>query len=226
LRSIPGHKFVVADSCYNVLRFVGQAKINETAVKAALNLLDHLCAVTNSTMLYLWHPSQAGIERGDASGWSVAWNNTPRARLSISRDRKSRDAFDLKVEKRNNGPTGDTITLHWHDGVLLPRSDLDTTEQSALLYEACISVALLSAENGSPITKQRNLFSWQLDEIERAAGRAPSQSEVKEQLALAVSRGRLRYLKGYGKQQAGYFPRETDPALMRETGHDTAASAD
>ncbi len=81
LRTIPGHKFVVLDSTYQVLRFVGQAKINENAVMQALTVLDDICGKTNSSILYLWHPSQAGQERGDASGWSVGFVNAPRARL-------------------------------------------------------------------------------------------------------------------------------------------------
>ena len=121
---------------YNILRFAGQTKINESAVKAALNLLDYLCAATDSTMIYLWHPSQAGQERGDASGWSVAWHNTPRARLSLSKDRDAADAFKLKVEKRNNGPEGAEITLHWRDGILLPLSEIDAGHQATLLFEA------------------------------------------------------------------------------------------
>ncbi|HVV79326.1 MAG TPA: bifunctional DNA primase/polymerase [Pseudolabrys sp.] len=225
LRSIPGHKFVVLDSTYNVLRFVGQSKVNETAVKAALNLLDHLCGATNSTILYLWHPSQAGMERGDASGWSVAWHNTPRARLSLSKDDKAKDTFDLKVEKRNNGRQGEVITLHWCDGILQPRSELEAGEQGALFFEACVTTAVQAAANEDPITKQKRLYDWQLDDIERQAGFRPSQNEIKEQLALAVSRARLRYLKGYGKQRAGFYPRETDPAWMRDFGEDTARLA-
>jgi len=81
LRAIPGHKFVAVDSTYNFLCFTGATKIDETLVKKALYLLDRLCAETNSTLVYLWHPSQAGQERGNASGWSVAWENAPRARF-------------------------------------------------------------------------------------------------------------------------------------------------
>jgi RecA-family ATPase len=222
LRSIADHKFVVLDSTYNVLRFVGQSKVNETAVKAALNLLDHLCTATNSTIVYLWHPSQAGMERGDASGWSVAWHNTPRARLSLSKDAKSKDTFDLKVEKRNNGKQGETITLHWCDGVLQPRSELEVGQQGELFFEACVSVALDAAQHEEPITRQRKLFGWQLEEIEWRAGFAPSQHEIKEQLGLAVSRGRLRYVKGHSHARAGYYPCETDPAHLKQTGVDTA----
>jgi hypothetical protein len=162
------------------------------------------------------------MERGDASGWSVAWHNTPRARLSLSKDTKSTDSFDLKVEKRNNGKQGETITLHWCDGVLQPRSELESGQQNELFFEACVNVALQAAANEDPITLQKRLYDWQLDEIERGAGFRPAQAEIKSQLALAVSRGRLRYLKGYGKQRAGYFPRETDPRWMRDCGEDTA----
>ena len=84
LKAIPGHKVVVADSTYNVLLFTGHAQVNEAAVMAAIGLLRKLCLETDSTILFLWHPSQAGQERGDASGWSVAWHNAPRARLSLS----------------------------------------------------------------------------------------------------------------------------------------------
>ena len=215
LRSITGHKFVVLDSCYNVLRFIGQAKINETAVKAALDLLDHLCAATDSTIVYLWHPSQAGMTRGDATGWSVAWHNTPRARLSINRVENVKDAFDLKVEKRNNGPYGQVTTLHWLDGVLLPAADVGGEDREKLLFEACIRVALQAAEMDTPITRQRKLIDHQLVAIEREVGFKPTQREVKEQLHRAVLEKRLRYSRGYGKQMAGYFPFSLDPSTMR-----------
>ena len=222
LRSIPGHKLVVADSTYNILRFAGQTKINESAVKAALNLLDYLCAATDSTMIYLWHPSQAGQERGDASGWSVAWHNTPRARLSLSKDREAADAFKLKVEKRNNGPEGAEITLHWRDGVLLPLSEIDAGHQASLLFEACIAAALNAAEHDVPIKRGYPIEKWLFDGIERAAGFRPTPNQIKNELATAVGKGRLRYIKGSSHQKAGYFPVETDPELLRTIGVDTA----
>jgi RecA-family ATPase len=222
LCKINGHKFIVADSTYNILRFTGQAKINETMVKEAINLLDNFCAATDSTMLFLWHPSQAGQDRGDASGWSVAWHNAPRARLSLAKDREAPDAFKLKVEKRNNGPQGAEITLHWQDGVLLPLSDMDGTQQATRLFKTCVEAALTAADHGAPIQKQRNLDKWLLSKIELAAGFKPTQKQVKDELAAALGAGRLRYISAYGKQQAGYFPVATDPDALRLTGVDTA----
>ncbi len=211
LRATPGHKFVVLDSTYNVLRFIGQAKISEPAVKAALNLLDHLCAATDSTIMYLWHPSRAGIERGDASGWSVAWENTPRARLSISKVENTNDAFTLKVEKRNNGPTGETITLHWHDGTLLPLADMPGKGKG--LLDACVELALEAAENGSPIQLQRKITPPQLAHLERVLGFRPSNQDVKDALQQAMLDKKLRYVKGHGKTTAGYYPYSLDPVM-------------
>lgn len=129
LLAIPGHKLVTVDSVYNAFDFRGKAKINEPSVKAAIELLNALCRETDCTMIGLFHPSQAGQDRGDASGWSVAWHNTPRARLSIAAVNDRDDTFQLKVEKRNNGRKGSPIELHWSDGIL--DNDKDASEFQA-----------------------------------------------------------------------------------------------
>ena len=180
LKQTAGHKFVVLDSTYNVLEFRGQAKINEPSVKAAIELLNRLCRETDSTIVFLWHPSQAGQERESADGWSVAWHNAPRARVSLSKARNGDGsaidgAFELKVVKRNNGPIGQPITLHWDAGVLLPITAVGTAERDSLFLEAVVKMALQAAAVGAPITKQRNPFPWQVGEIELACGRRPGQ---------------------------------------------------
>jgi hypothetical protein len=127
LKAIPGHKFVTIDSIYNCFEFRGNAKINEGSVKKALEFLNQICRDTDSTILGLFHPSQAGQDRGDASGWSVAWHNTPRARLSIAEVKDKIDTFLLKTEKRNNGPKPPPIELHWSDGILAIDNDANDT---------------------------------------------------------------------------------------------------
>ena len=47
------------------------------------------------------------------------------------------------------------------------------------------------------------------------------QRDVKEQLASAMAKGRLRYVTGKSHRQAGCFPVETDPLVMRDEGIDT-----
>jgi hypothetical protein len=210
LLSIPGLKFVVLDSTYNALAFLGQTKISEPAVKGAIELLNRICRETDSTILFLWHPSQAGQERGDASGWSVAWHNAPRARVSLSRIEKGKDAFELRVEKRNNAATGQPLTLHWDNGLLLPISAVGADEQSARFTEACVKVAIEAAAKGAPIQMQRRLHDWQIKEIDFDCGKRPTDREVKAELARAIHLRLLRYVKGEGKNKAGYYPFDVD----------------
>jgi hypothetical protein len=206
LKSIAMHKFVTVDSTYNAIRFIGAAKINEGAVMAAIGWCQRICDDTDSTMLVLWHPSQAGQERGDASGWSVAWHNAPRARLSLGPVKDTEDAFDLKVEKRNHGPKGKPLTLHWCNGVLLPRSETDSVEQKGTLLRAAVRVAIMAAQTGAPIQRQRRLTNWQIEEIEREIGRRPTEREAKEALASALPAALLRYIAGSQRRTAGYYP--------------------
>jgi hypothetical protein len=213
LRAIDGHKFLVLDSCYDFVRFAGRAKIDEGAVNAFIKtVLQQLCTETGTTLLALWHPSQSGQERGDASGWSVAWHNAPRARLSVTPVKDSEDAFELKVEKRNHGPKGKPLTLHWSDGVLLPRSESATAEGETQLERAVVRVAIMAAECGAPLTTQKRLTIWQLNEIENDIGRRPTQTQIKETLAAALPRGTLRYIRGSDYRAAGYYPPEMERA--------------
>jgi RecA-family ATPase len=213
LRSIEGHKFVVLDSTYNFVRFQGKAKIDEGAVNAFVALLQRICFEGDATLLMLWHPSQSGQERGDASGWSVAWHNAPRARLSITPVKDSEDAFTLKVEKRNHGAKGPALTLHWSDGVLLPRAESNIAEHEAAFRKSVVRVATMAAECGAPIQKQPRLQKWQLDEIERDIGRRPCDRDVKEVLAACLPVGLLRYIGGSQHRTAGYYPADEQRAL-------------
>jgi RecA-family ATPase len=228
LGAIAGHKLVAVDSCYNFLRFIRSAKIDEGAVNGAIGTLQRFCLECDCTVIMLWHPSQAGQERGDASGWSVAWHNAPRARLSITALKDADDAFDLKAEKRNHDRRGQTITLYWSDGVLLPRTETAAGEQKGHFMRSVVRVAIIAAEQAAPITMQKRLYGWQLDEIERDIGRRPSNTEVKEVLAAALPAGLLRYVKGSTHRAAGYYPADQMKAeeLARAAKHHSSTGGD
>ena len=203
LRTIPGHKFVVADSTHDFLRFSDQAEISETAVKAALTTLDDLCAATDTTMLYLLRRSLSG-----KNDWSWIWENMAQARLSVNELDEAKDIFVLTVEKKHNHAAGRAITLHWSDGILIPSADLGEEERNELLFETCVQFACTAADMGSPVQRQKDFTEWQLDEIERKAGVRPSEREAKQQLENAINVGRLRYVKDGGRL-SGFYRAET-----------------
>ena len=164
LRSIPGHKFVVIDSLYNALRFVGNAKIDETMVKECINWLDIQCREYDFSGLMLQHPSRAGASQGH-SGYSEAWNNAPRVRLNISKKPKS-ETFILEVSKRNNAIAGGRTMLKWADGILDMTSQVGTEEDwQEMVHEAAVGLAIECADGNHPLTKQGRIPRWMLDNL-------------------------------------------------------------
>lgn len=210
LRAIAGHKFIVFDSAYNVFGFHGNAKINETAVQRAINWLDNMMVNTDSTGLFIMHPSTAGITRGDNSGWSVAWVNAPRARLAIKPVADCDDTVELSVQKRNNGPKGAPILLRWNEGLLTPDQNAD--ERDAL-QRACVELAIDAAEGGAPLLREagkgeRHIDTATCEAVKERCGISLNPKKMRDILAKAALFGKLRYC-GYdqGKRTlAGYYP--------------------
>ena len=208
LKAIPGHKFVVYDSTYDILRFVGSAKVNETSVHDAINFLDRFAAECDSTQLCLWHPSQAGSEREGADGWSVAWHNAPRARLALEADKDNPDAYRLRVVKRNNAPKPkEPISLHWAEGTLAPWAAAVDKDNQARTFEAVIAVALEYAETGQPLKSQGKITPKFYTKVELRTGQRLTQRQAFDMLREALDAKRLRYGDGpKARDPRGYYP--------------------
>ena len=213
---VPGHKLVALDSCYDFVRFAGNAKINEDSVNAFIKeVLGGFCRDTNSTLLIPWHPSYAGQERGDSSGWSVAWHNAARVRDAIKKV-KDADCFELSAEKRNSGPLLPPLRLYYSRGALVPQVSLDMSEQKAEVSTVCAEVAILWAEKSLPIKKQAKAVKAVLDMIEERLGFRLSNAEVKDILNRLVMDGRLKYMDGTGRRASGYYPPDQAEEMARE----------
>jgi len=211
LKAIPGHKLVLVDSQYDFVKFAGNAKIAEDAANNFIKqVLVGLCNQTDSTLIVIRHASQAGIGRGDYGGWSVANSNAARNRLTMRKDAENQDCYVLKIQKRNHGKEGGEIRLFWSDGALLPHDAMQTTEQAAVVYDAVIKMAIETANVGEPITQQRKVLPSQISRVEELCGVRLSSHDIKDKLSIANRAGKLRYQKGHGKNQAGYFPPMAD----------------
>jgi hypothetical protein len=208
LQSIEGHKLVVLDSAYDFVRFAGRAKIDEDAVNYFIKvILQGICDATDSTLLIPWHPSQAGSNRGEMDGWSVAWHNAPRARLAIGESKDVTDAYELKAVKRNHAAKGAPLTLKFDDGALVPNDAIDDSKQMHALREACVGAANHAADMGVPIKRQPKVSPAIVKRICQEIGRTIIGKQVKDELEAACLAGELEYREGRGKQKAGYFPR-------------------
>jgi RecA-family ATPase len=219
LQTVPGHKFVVLDSLFDFVRYLGKAKLDEGAVNRVFKgPLTKLCTDCDATLLVIRHPSQSGMERGDMSGWSVANHNSIRSRLSLAPKKDARDAYVLKVEKRNHGPAGKELTLYYTDGCLLPRDSMDAAQQQAVANAAIVQVAVDEAVSGRPLNKRDKLTPAQLAKFRAAAGGFPvTEREIENVLEDHSGVGKpLVRVRGSSMMVAGFFPAENGAELSRK----------
>lgn len=213
LRRIEGHKIVVLDSAYDFVRFAGRAKIDEDAVNYFIKVvLQGICDQTNSTLLIPWHPSQAGSTRESMDGWSVAWNNAPRARLGLKKVDGRADAYALSVTKRNHGPLGQTLNIAFHEGALLPCDALPDDGKAAVLRGICVKAAIEAAEHNVPFNRRDAIPNLVFKQIEQEIGRRPSKLDLKDALEEATRAGELCYLQNSRHRSAGFYPPDAELA--------------
>ena len=94
-------------------------------VRQFIGILRGLALKRSCSVLLLAHPSLTGMSTGSGAGGSTAWNNSVRSRLYLTRaatpdglpDNQNRRV--LETMKSNYGPTGETISLTWQDGVFV-----------------------------------------------------------------------------------------------------------
>lgn len=214
LMAIEGHKFVVLDSTYDVIDFAGATKNSDNHVRTVIRMLDKLCRQTDSTIVCLWHPSRAGMGRGDEGGFSTAWDNAPRNAISIKPVEGEENTFSLQAEKRNNLAPGSPLFLRWTEGALLPITDNDAT--TIMEHEIIVAVALKAAHNVQPIQRRQKPMDWILSEIKEKAGRTVSVRQIKDHLETETRRddGRLEYRLGdrHGRgDPAGFVQKSLAP---------------
>jgi hypothetical protein len=207
------------------VRFAGRAKIDEDSVNFFIKVvLQSLCDRGDCTLIIPWHPSQAGSERATMDGWSVAWQNAPRARLALKA--ADGDTYELSVVKRNHGPKGEPLSLRYHEGTLLPADAVPDDGKKAAFRRACVATALKAAGQQMPFTTQRRIPPWALKEIEAASGMPATNTPIHDELEAAVSDGVLRYVKGTNTMKAGFYPPDEEKAIALARRQATKGGAD
>lgn len=211
LKDIQGHKLLVLDSTYDVINFGGSTKNSDTHVRTVIRLLDRLCRRADCTIICLWHPSRAGMARGDEGGFATAWENTTRNAISIKK-LEDDDTFELKAEKRNNMAVGKPVILRWSEGVLNVITDDDA--QLLMEHEIAVDVALEAAAANQPIQMKQKPATWVFEVIKERSGRIMSLKDLREVLSRESRRASSRIKYNYFDPQkrdrpAGWFP--SDP---------------
>jgi hypothetical protein len=154
---------LVFDSLFNVVDFRGASKNSDDCAKHVVQTLDHWCDIFNASILAPFHPSRAGVQRGD-TGYSPVFDNAPRQVLAIKetirREKGTRGQgyqtvptglYEFKIGKWNNGKQGRSVVLQFENGILNPAIDTATgrilghSPGDVSEVEAAATVALMIA---------------------------------------------------------------------------------
>lgn len=214
LRAMPGHKLLVLDSAYDFARFTGRAKIDEDSVNFFIKVvLQGICDACDCTMIIPWHPSQAGSERDTMDGWSVAWQNAPRARLALKAVKDTPDTYELSVAKRNHGAKRPPVQLRFHDGALLPVELLPDDGKHGAFLRVLATEAIAVANLKTPLNRVKRPPEMVVNACATAFGRRPSRQEIRDGLDQCVRDGRLQFLDRTRHRAAGYYPPDAATAV-------------
>jgi RecA-family ATPase len=119
-----GARFVVLDTAADL--FGGNENIRSQVRQFVANACGRIAREIGGAVLLCAHPSLSGMASGSGSSGSTAWNNTVRSRLYLTQapaeDGPEPDP-DLRVltrKKSNYARAGETLTLRWSDGVMVP----------------------------------------------------------------------------------------------------------
>jgi RecA-family ATPase len=104
----------------------GGDEINRRQVRAFIRQLIRLAREIDGAVALTGHLSQAGIKADGGHSGSTDWSNAVRSRLYLGRPKPENgepvDANErlFTRKKANFASIGDTIKLHWQNGVLVP----------------------------------------------------------------------------------------------------------
>lgn len=218
------HTLLFLDSAYDFFRFGGHAKVDEDAVNDLIkHHLKRFCSETDSTIVMLWHPSQAGLDRGDFSGWSTAWVNAPRMTLGFRK--LSPSMIEISVPKRNHAAEGATWKFVWQDDALVTPHMISEDAREEALYRSVVAAAIELSAVGEPEKRGKGpqRASKAIQEIvKRHLGDEAPQDAIAEKLTEAVRRGDLDY---YAQNKTQVTSGYHEPGLNRPTWADIAAGS-
>lgn len=114
-----GAQLIVLDSLYNF--FYGNEN-NRVQVTQFIYTLRRLAKHCDAALVFIAHPSKAGISTGDGYAGSTAWHDAVRSRLYLNeKDDNGEKRLVLETMKANYGPREGEIEVYYEAGLLVAR---------------------------------------------------------------------------------------------------------
>lgn len=152
-------------------------------------------------VVFLAHPSRAGMSDGSGQSGSTAWEGTVRSRLFFHDEdapdgaAPDKDARVLSIVKANYAPSGDDIPLRYHNGVFVPDRPTGGVAFRPPAEEVFLSILDALSLQSRPVSASKNagnyapkVFSksdirqgYKLGDFERAMERLFSRSAIRNE---------------------------------------------
>jgi len=177
--------------------FGGNENIRPQVRQYVQQALTQIATKLDCSVVLCAHPSMSGINSGEGTGGSTAWENSVRSRLYMDRDESTKQ-ITLTRKKSNYSAIGDAIELFWHEGALKTKIDcggiLNSTDQqieTAFFYlldhvNEKQKQNVSASKNGnyaprifSVLCNQLGIRSWSIKQFEEAMNRLLDQERIK-----------------------------------------------
>jgi RecA-family ATPase len=181
-----GVQLLVLDSLHDLF---GGNENSRPEARFFVNLLRRIALEIDGAVVLCAHPSMSGLQSGDGTSGSTAWNNAVRSRLYLSRpkadkdDHTDPDARVLTSKKANYGKVGFQLPLKWVDGLFVsdqPDHVMQRLERGAI-ERAIIERVKAAWDKDAPLSSTPSVVDrylptviarkerkWRLVEIQRA----------------------------------------------------------
>lgn len=169
-----GAQFILLDSLYN---FFSGNENNRVHVAQFVYLLRKLAKDCDAAVVFIAHPSKAGISTGDGYAGSTAWHDAVRARLFLTEvDDNGENKLVLRTMKANYGPGDGEIEVYYQGGMLWPRGTAAVNHgphhevQAGLAFLKCLRSILEQGKNASHSKNSGNFAPKLFSRMPAAAG--------------------------------------------------------
>ena len=197
----------------------GGNEISRVEVRAFFRPLFLLARNINGAVVMTSHVSQAGIRSDGGHSGSTDWSNAARTRLYLSRPKDDDsgeadpNARILTRKKANLATTGDTIKLHWKNGLIVPDEPSTTRYFHRSADEVFLALVDATTREGQKVSPKPRAGNYAPALFMKRAAKERGDYQRAD-----LERAMQRLLQGRELTIVSYGPPSSDTQMIVRTG--------
>lgn len=189
-----GAQLIILDSLYN---FFHGNENNRVQVSQFVYCLRRIAKECDAALVFIAHPSKAGLSTGDGYAGSTAWHDAVRARLYLTEEENEGETrLVLNTMKANYAPREGQIEVFYQGGMLWPRENQkpnDATHYVVQVDLAFMNCLRACAQQGRRVTDSRyGSFAPKVFQSLKATNRGFTQIDFERAMARLFEDGKIK----------------------------------